>query len=229
MAYSRPWMCAGLALMAAGAILLWQQSRQPAAEAAPPKAVADSGRWKDLFDGKSLAGWKASDFAGKGKIEVRNGEIVIDGSDYMAGIAWTGEPPRNNYEIELEGMRREGFDFFCTTTFPVGKDYCSLVVGGWGGRLVGLSSIDGADASENDSSTSVKFQNQRWYKVRLRVSDAAITVWINGKKIINQPRADHQFSIRMEVEPSRPLGIAAWYTQGAVRNIRLRRLDPGEL
>ena len=60
MNYSRPWMFAGLALMAAGAIMLWQQGRQPSAQAEPPKPAAGrSYQWKDLFDGKTLTGWKA--------------------------------------------------------------------------------------------------------------------------------------------------------------------------
>jgi hypothetical protein len=227
MTCSRPWMCAGLTLMAAGAILLWQQPRQPAAQAAPPKTSSpDPYRGRDLFDGKTLGSWKVSEFGGEAKVHVKDGAIVMDGSDMMAGITWTGEVLRSNYELELEGMRRDGSDFFCTTTFPVGKEYCSLVVGGWGGRLVGLSSIDGADASENDTTTSMDFKNRRWYKVRIRVTDAAIEAWIDGKQMVDQPRKGQRFSIRMEVEPCRPLGIATWYTEGAVRNIRLRGLKP---
>lgn len=235
MTYSRPWMCAGLTLVVAGASLLWYEQRQPEAQAAPPKASAlsktpplDPHRWQDLFDGKTLGGWKASDFGGKAKVYVKQGAIIMDGSDMMAGVTWTGELPRTNYELELDGMRREGSDFFCTTTFPADKEYCSLVVGGWGGRLVGLSSIDGGDASENETTTSMDFANHQWYKVRIRVTDAAIQAWIDGKQVVDQPRKDRKFSIRMEVVPSRPLGIATWYTEGAVRNIRLRWLKPEE-
>ena len=89
---------------------------------------------------------------------------------------------RDNYELSLEGMRLEGSDFFCTTTFPVGKDYCSLVVGGWGGDVVGLSSIDGADASENSTTKLISFKDQQWYRIRIRVSDAAIEAWIDNEE-----------------------------------------------
>ena len=51
-----------------------------------------------------------------------------------------------DYEVTLEGKRVAGDDFFCTTTFPVGESFCSFVVGGWHGTVVGLSSIDGMDA-----------------------------------------------------------------------------------
>ena len=53
MTYSRPWMYAGLAMMAAGALMLWQQQSQPSAQAEPPKTpAADPYQWKDLFDGR---------------------------------------------------------------------------------------------------------------------------------------------------------------------------------
>ena len=60
------------------------------------------------------------------------------GMGYMTGITWTNEMPRMGYEISLEAMRVEGSDFFCGLTFPVGKDYLSLIVGGWGGRRGGV-------------------------------------------------------------------------------------------
>ena len=138
--------------------------------------------------------------------------IVMEMGSTMTGVTWTGEVIRNNYELELEGMRLDGSDFFCTTTFPVGKDPCSLVVGGWGGSVVGLSSIDYADASENATTKSMAFKDKKWYPVRIRVSDAAIEAWIGDEKMVDQPRKDHKIGIRMECELCRPLGISTWCT-----------------
>lgn len=44
-------------------------------------------------------------------------------------------------------------EFFCGLTVPVrtGTECVSLIVGGWGGSLVGISSIDGLDASETST------------------------------------------------------------------------------
>ena len=230
MNYSRPWMLGGLALMAAGAILLWQQGRQPSAQADPPKPSAgDPYRWKELFDGKTLNGWKPTQFGGEGKVEVKDGRIVMEMGNMMTGITWAGEVLRNNYELQLEGMRLDGSDFFCTTTFPVGKDPCTLVVGGWGGSVVGLSNVDYEDASENVTTKTMSFKNKQWYRVRLRVTDAAIEAWIDDQKMVDQPRKDHQFGIRMECELSRPLGISTWGASGAVRHIRVRALKPAEI
>jgi hypothetical protein len=233
MTYSRPWMYCGLTFMAVGALLLWQQHYQPSAQAEPPKTpakpAADPVQWKDLFDGKTLKGWKTPQFGGEGKVYVKDGTIVMDMGSMMTGVTYTGEVTRDNYELELEGMRLGGSDFFCTTTFPVGKDSCSLVVGGWGGGVVGLSSIDYADASENATTKTMSFKDNKWYKVRIRVSDAAIEAWIDNQKTVNQPRKDHKIGIRMECDSCRPLGISTWCTKGAVRNIRVRSLRPEEV
>ena len=230
MTYSRPWMYAGLAMMAAGAIMLCQQQSPPSAQAEPPKTpAADPYQWKEPLRRPTLTGWKAPQFGGEGKVYVKDGMIVMEMGSSMTGVTWAGEVIRNNYELELEGMRLDGSDFFCTTTFPVGKDPCSLVVGGWGGGVVGLSSIDYADASENATSTSMAFKAKKWYRVRIRVSDAAIEAWIGGEKLVDQPRKDHKIGIRMECDLCRPLGISTWSTTGAVRNIRVRALKPEEV
>lgn len=257
MTYSRPWMFLGLTFMAAGAVLLWQQSdrstataepaktEKPADEAKPAadtKVAADAKEstdakaakdakspWKELFDGKSLDGWRVSDIGGEGKVSVKDGTLVLEMGSAMTAIAWKGEVLRNNYELTLEGMRLDGSDFFCTTTFPVGKEPCSLVVGGWGGGVVGLSNVDYFDASENSTTKVMEFKDKQWYRVRIRVSDAAIQAWIDNKLVVNQPRKGHKFGIRIEVNDCVPLGIATWYTKGAVRNIRMRPLKAEEV
>jgi hypothetical protein len=250
MTYSRPWMFLGLAQIGLGLVMLCQQGQQPEAEKPagddsrrqaeenapaktapkkPPTATATptekpQEEWKSLFDGKTLDGWKAPEFGGEGKVYVKDGTIVMETGSMMTGVTWTGKPLRNNYELSLEGMRLEGSDFFCTTTFPVGDDPCSLVVGGWGGMVVGLSSIDGMDASENATNKTIDFKDKQWYRVRIRVTDATVEAWIDDQQVVNQPRKDHKFTIRSECDLCRPLGICTWSTTGAVRKVRVRAL-----
>jgi len=204
-----------LILAGFGLMLAAQGAEKPAPEA------------KDLFNGKTLEGWKVTDFGGEGKVVVRAGMIVMQRGNQMTGITWTGKPPRGNYELTLEGKRLEGSDFFCTTTFPVGDAYCSFVAGGWGGSTIGLSNVDHMDASENQTSASREFKINTWYQFRIRVTDEKIEVWIDQDQVVDQSRKDHVFGVRIECDPSRPLGISTYDTVGAVRNIRLKELKQG--
>lgn len=107
-------------------------------------------------------------------------------------------------------------------TFPAGKDPCTLIVGGWGGTVVGLSSINEMDASENETMIIRQFEKNRWYKIRLKVTEQTIEAWIDAEKIVDFTIGANTLSIRPEVELSKPFGIASWRTTAAIRNIRLK-------
>ncbi len=194
-----------------------------AAQVLVPESRAD---WQPLFDGKTLTNWRSTNFGGEGDVKVEDRQIVLDrGGGDLTGITWTGPAlPKTNYELALQAMRVEGNDFFAGITFPVADSFCSLILGGWGGTVVGLSSINGRDASENDTTQSISFQTERWYDVRIRVTPAKIEAWLDGRQIINQDITGQQIFTRVEVDRSQPLGVAAWRTKGAIRDIRLRRL-----
>ena len=200
-------------------------------QGAPATSKAEDG--KALFDGKSLAGWMVTDFYKPGAVKVDPkfrdgaGAVVAETGVFLTGITWAkdDELPRTNYEISLEAMKVDGGDFFCGLTFPVGKSGCSLIVGGWGGTVVGLSSIDDNDASENETSQGKDFALNRWYRLRVRVTDARIQAWIDDERIVDLETKDRKIDVRGgEIERSLPLGIAAYQTKAAWRNIRLRRL-----
>lgn len=187
-------------------------------------AVPKNG-WQMMFDGQSLGKWKPTAFEGHSEVRIENGQLMLPVGHDMTGVTYTGELPHLDYEVSLEAMRVEGHDFFCGLTFPVEKEPCSLILGGWGGSVVGLSNVDGFDASENVTTRTMEFDNNHWYRVRLRVTKAKIEAWVDSEKIVDLDRTDKKFSIRMEVEESQPFGIATWRTGGALRDIRIRRLD----
>jgi len=196
------------------------QESRPATESsiAPNREIS-------LFDGENLGLWKPTDFGGQGNVHVKDGAIHMEIGSYMTGITWTGPVVRENYEISLEAMRVEGNDFFCGLTFPVGDKPCTLVLGGWGGSVCGLSTIDYFDASENETTRIMSFERGKWYHVRLRVEDKTILAWLDDEELVNFDTTDHKIGIRAEVDLCQPLGIATWITTGAVRDIRLKTLS----
>lgn len=187
--------------------------------------IAARASWHALFDGRTLAGWEETPFGGEGQISVRDGRIVLEFGEPLTGITWRGPVPRINYEVRLEAMKLAGSDFFCALTFPVGDSSCSLVLGGWGGSTVGLSTIDGLDASENETTQQIAFDDNRWYAVRVRVTDARITAWLDDRPIVDVATAGRKIGIRPEVDLSRPLGIASYRTRAALRGIEVRTIE----
>jgi hypothetical protein len=200
----------------------------PAVVATPPETKEKGAEWKNLFDGKTLDGWEITDFGGQGDVEVKDGAIELAMGSEMTGVTWKRDFPRVNYEVSLEAKRIDGSDFFCGVVFPVQKSPCSLVLGGWGGSVVGLSSIDGQYAVENETTQIISFDTNQWYKVRLRVTPDKINVWIDDKQVVDLKTAGKEISVHPSVEISQPFGLSCYSTKAAMRNIRLRSIEPAK-
>lgn len=192
------------------------------APAAVPEEVEEG---ELIFDGKSLKGWKITPFAGHGEVEVKDGKLILN-EGIMTGVNYTNDIPRMNYEATWEACRVSGSDFFASLTFPVGQTHCTLITGGWGGGVVGISSIDSMDASENETTQFIAFENGRWYRFRVRVTPDKIEAWVDNKQVVNVNTKGKKIDVRPgEIEESRPFGFAAWSTTGAIKNVRIRKLD----
>ena len=181
--------------------------------------------WKPLFDGKTLDGWKQSGYGGESEASVENGVIVISMGERLSGITYTGgELPKANYEIELEARRVSGTDFFVGLTFPMNDSHASLILGGWGGSVCGISSFDGEDANDNETRKLMRFKKDQWYKVRLRVEPKRIQVWVDDQPLIDADPKGRKIDIRPEIELSKPLGLATFATTAEIKSLRLRAL-----
>jgi hypothetical protein len=175
---------------------------------------------ESLFDGKSLGGWKETPFSQKGQVSVENGAIVIGAGAPFTGVTWTRDFPKDGYEIRYEAQRVKGGDFFASLTFPVGESFCTFVNGGWGGDIVGLSSIDGWDASDNETRTYITFEPGKWYAFRVQVAKGRIQAWIDEKPVANVEVGDRKIGLRYgEIKLTAPLGFASYNTTGAIRKI----------
>jgi len=193
----------------------------------PPPTPLETGETA-LFNGVDLSGWREMEAYRSGDVSavaVVDGCLVLEAGSPQTGITWAGDFPQNNYEVRLEASRLSGSDFFCGMTFPVGDAYCTLIVGGWGGMVVGLSNVDGLSAVENLTTLGMQFDMNRWYGIRLRVDDDGIGVWIDGEEVIDLQRAGHGFEIWPEQHAARPFGINTWFTTAALRDIRLRQVE----
>ena len=195
----------------------------------PNGATANDGKdavkSQSLFDGKELGHWKSTDFGGQGEVKVEDGKMILTHGESLTGVTWQGDvPARMNYEIELDAQRVDGSDFFCGLTFPVNKSCASLIVGGWGGGVCGISCLDDNDAARNETTKVLEFKTGKWYHIRLRVIPDKIQAWIDDDKIVDVETKDRKISVRFEVEPSQPLGIASYQTTAALKNIKLRKL-----
>lgn len=190
----------------------------------PPPVV----EWK-LLSADFSTSWQAAGMIEEGKVSIKDGEITLRPGQPMTGArfgAWQSAAlPLSRYAIEYEAMREEGNDFFGTVTFPVKDAHVSLVVGGWGGTLVGISSIDDMDASENNTLGNAFFKNKEWHKVRIEVRDDDLRAWIDGKLFVNVSTKGHKLGLRAgDIEKCVPFGFASYATQARIRDVIIRKL-----
>jgi hypothetical protein len=183
-----------------------------------------------LFDGKTLDGWKDAGFNKGPAPKVEDGTIVLPTGSPIVGITSTRKDlPTTNYELSYEAMRTDGQDFFAAATFPVGKSFITLVNGGWRGTVTGLSNLNGADASENETTKYVKYENGTWYRFRVRVTDKAIRGWVDDKPVFAVELDGREVGTRIEVRATQPLGFSAWRSAGAIRKVEVRNLTADEV
>lgn len=187
---------------------------------APYRPVGD---WKPMFDGKSLVGWRINDFYSHGQVIIKDRQLVLEAGTPMTGVSYTNALDKIDYEVSLVVKKTKGNDFFCGLTVPVNDSFCTFIVGGWGGSLIGISCIDHMNASENETTSSETFEMNRWYHIRLRVTKQRLEGWIDDKKVVNVPITGRVISMRPgEIESAVPFGIATYETTAVVQEMKIR-------
>jgi hypothetical protein len=201
-----------LSLTCLGAVL--------AACGSPPPATP----WFELFDGETLGQFAITEFGGQGPIRVAAGRLELGAGSPLTGVTWVGPPPHGTYELELVIRRDDGTDFFCGLTFPVRDAHLTLVLGGWGGSVSGLSSLDGKDASHNETRTLRHFETGRDYTIHLRVARERVFAFVDEQPFLDADLTGRSLSLRPEVLLNRPLGLATFATAASLRSMRWRPL-----
>jgi hypothetical protein len=184
-----------------------------------------------LFDGKSLDDWEARDAGASGDVDIEDDMMILGTGESLTGVVYrkADKLPVTNYEITLEAQRIQGFDFFCGLTFPVGdlKTCVTLVLAGWGGSVTGLSNVDGIDAADNSTGHYRRFDDKKWYRVKVRVTPENVSVWSNDEKIIDLDLEGRKLGLRPgPIEDYAPFSITTYQTKAAIRNVRVKALPP---
>ena len=227
---------ATLALFASNASFVKADDAEtPAYDAlAESKADDDKYEWTYLFDGKTLKNWVDLEDAGAEKPVVEDGALVLGMGASSTSIKFDEEAagfklPRENYELEIVSRREMGTDFFSATTFPIGDTCVTLINGGWGGAVLGISSVDDMDASQNSTTSYYNFKNDKWYRFRIQVTKRTLRVWVDGEKEIDYVVEGRRLGTRFEVSRCEPFGLTSWISKGAIKVVRFRALTDAEL
>jgi hypothetical protein len=207
-----------------------EAKKEEAKPDAAPAAAANPDQIS-LFDGKTLGKWKKTPFGGEGDVFINeDGNLEFGFGAVITGVHWGEAPPAtSNYELSLEAMKLDGNDFFIALTFPVKDSHATFVVGGWGGGVVGLSCVDDLNASENETMSIEGFENDVWYKIRVKVTDDQLQAWIDDNEAVTLDLEGRKISLLPgDIELSVPVGIAAYQTRAQYRNLVWKKLPAGE-
>lgn len=194
--------------------------------------AAPAAPWQSAMPTPENPRWQMIDFGFNSEPTATAQALVIPSSERVSGLSFNGDldallgQSRDHYEIALQARRTWGNDLFLGLTFPLGRqDAASLVLGGWGGGICGLSDADGQSANANPYKSIRNFENGRWYKVRLRVTPSQVQAWLDGEALFTVERAQvKHFSVRSEVEPTAPLGLFTFATSAEIKDVRARQL-----
>lgn len=186
----------------------------------------DTSEWQDLFDGKTMTGWKASENADSWQIE--DGTLVCRGP--RSHLFYTGaDVPFRDFEFECEAKTTPGSNagiYFHTKYqqegWPKYGYECQVNISHKdpkkSGSLYGVVNVANPPAKDNE-----------WYRTYIRVKGRQITIKINGETTVSytEPKDKEAFSGAFE----RRLGSGTFALQAHdpdsvvyFRNLRVRRL-----
>lgn len=186
-------------------------------------------RWH-LLEPPHEAAWSQAGIPDEGRVALAGGVLSLESGLPMTGAkftAWENEGlPGTNYAIEYEARRVEGRDIFGMVTFPVASHdaHATFVLGGWGGTVTGISSIQFSDAGENTTRAEQRFENHRWYHIRVEVRPDDLRAWVDGRIVVNASIKGRKVSLRPgDIDHCLPFGFATWNTRAEIRRVIIEK------
>lgn len=182
----------------------------------------------DLLQGDWLTRWERCAMLEPGETKIEPGLLTLGKGAPMTCLRLrdgTAEKllPATHYRLTWQARRMTGRDFFCGLTFPVNekRECLSLIVGGWGGKRVGVSSLDDQDASQNETGSDQTFTDGTWYRFVMEVRPERLRVWLDDRVVINVSLRDRRIGLKPgEIEACAPFGIATYATTGEIRDLQ---------
>jgi hypothetical protein len=168
--------------------------------------------------------WRPFVFGGDGSFRVTPDELTLEPGAPLTGGVFAQQLPVAAYELAFSTRRLSGIDFFCGMTFPTLRGELTLVLGGWGGTVCGLSCLDGLDASENETRTLRRFPEGQDVHVLVRVEGERVIVFLDDAMFLDVDLQDRHVHVRTEVEACRPFGFCCYLTTARLANLRWRPL-----
>jgi len=193
-----------------------------------PQLAGSGHPWTWLFEGESLDGWHvpaSPPSAARPPVQASCGRMELAQGNPLTCIQWAGEFPTVNYELSLKAMRLSGSDCFCGIVFPICSQHGFLGFGGWGGELVGMEFVDGRDIHQTDAVARMSFEQGRWYRIRLRVTDSEVGVWLDGTQVLDVRTRDRGFVAHPDWAFLAPFGLGCCRTSAAFADIRCRTVE----
>ncbi len=197
-----------------------------AVTAAPAFATEPEGDWKTMFDGKSMAGWKANENPASWKVE--DGTLVCHGE--RSHLFYVGDDqPFTDFEFQCEVKTTPGSNsgIYFHTRFqedgwPRYGYECQVNITQSDPKKSGglYAVVDVADPGLKDN---------EWYTTWIRVEGRRITIKVNDRTTVDyvEPEGKKAFSADFE----RRLGHGTFALQAhdpdsrvAYRNLKVRRL-----
>ena len=173
-------------------------------------AAADKDGWISLFDGKSLAGWKANE--NPDTFSVADGELIVKGP--RAHLFYVGDVQGakfKNFELKLDIMTmpkaNSGVYFHTEVQGPgwPAKGYEVQVNNSHGDpkRTAGLYNVkDNMEAPAKDG---------EWFTMTIKVEGKHVTTSVNGKVIVDYTEEEQP---QRKSNPGRLIGSGTFALQG---------------
>jgi hypothetical protein len=182
--------------------------------------------FQNLFDGKTMDGWKASENKNSWKVE--GGALVCNGE--RSHLFYVGdEKPFVNFEFQCEVMTTPGSNagiYFHTryqeTGWPKYGFECQVNISHTdpikSGSLYGVVNVSDPPAKDNE-----------WYTTRIKVDGKRITIQINDKVVVDYTEPAAKSATNEQFD--RRLGSGTFALQAhdpksrvSFRNIKVKRL-----